>query len=61
MKTATVRTYHVYGTKNSTCTDVSYREKILKSIAGETPNDSHNKGILWAKSNGFSHIKTIYG
>jgi len=61
MKTATIRTNHIFGTKNSYCTDVIYRGRILISFSGDAAQSLHNSGTRWARHNGFTHIKTIFG
>lgn len=62
MKTATINVYHVYGTRNTVAGRVMYRGRVLWDVmANETPNTIMKQCVDWAKANGFSHIKTIYG
>lgn len=62
MKTATINVYHVYGTRNTVAGRVMYRGRVLWSVtANETPNAIMKLCSAWATSNGFTHIKTIYG
>lgn len=60
-KTATVRTNHIFGTKNSFCTDILYRGRLLASFTGDTAQNLHNQGRAWAHAHGFTHTKTIFG
>jgi hypothetical protein len=61
MKTATVRTYPIFGTRNGFCTDVLYRGRILYSFCIGTANEQHNQARQWAFNRGFTHTKTIFG
>lgn len=62
MKTATINVYHVFGTRNTVSGRVMYRGRELWSVMeNETPNAIAAKCVTWAKANGFTHIKTIYG
>ena len=62
MKTAKINVYHVFGTKNQTCADVTYRGKLLKRIHGiDTPQKHLDTARLWAYENGFTNTKIIYG
>jgi hypothetical protein len=62
MKTATINVYHVFGTRNTVSGQVMYRGRVLWCVtANETPNAILKLCTEWAKSNGFTHIKTIYG
>ena len=62
MKTATINIYHVFGTKNQTCADITYRGKLIKRLHGiENPNFILCNARKFAHDNGFSHTKIIYG
>lgn len=62
MKTATINVHHVFGTRNTVAGRVMYRGRSLWWVtANETPNTILRQCTEWARSNGFSHIKTIYG
>ena len=62
MKTATIRVYHVFGTKNQTSADVVYRGRVLRFFEGiDTPQKYLDMARQWAYNNGFSHTKIIYG
>lgn len=62
MKTATIRIYHVFGTKKTTAADVRYRGKLLRYyIENETPKTLLDKAREWAHAHGFTHTKIIYG
>lgn len=60
-KTATIRTNHIFGTKNAFCSDIFYRGKLLKSFSGDTAQNLTNKARNWAHSFGFTHTKIIFG
>lgn len=61
MKTATIVSYHVFGTKNTKSCDVCYKGKRLHNI---TANDYESalvkQAVIWSKANGFTHFKIIY-
>ena len=62
MKTATIRVYHVFGTKKQTSADVLYRGKVLKFFEGiDTPQKYLEMARQWSHQNGFSHTKIFYG
>ena len=63
MKTATINVYHVFGTRNTVAGRVMYRGRALfwSVTANETPTAILQQCTEWAKANGFTHIKTIYG
>jgi hypothetical protein len=60
-KTATIRTNHIFGSKNSYCTDVLYRGRLLVSFTGDTAQNLHDKGRAWAYVNGFTKTNNIFG
>lgn len=61
-KTATIRVYHVYGTRNTVAADVSYRGRHLHcEIANDTPQALCDAARKWAHERGFTHTRVIYG
>lgn len=61
-KTATIRVYHVFGTKGTVCADVQYRGRGLWQLAeNNTPQAMLDKAREWAHANGFTHTKVTYG
>lgn len=61
MKTATIVSYHVFGTKSTKCCDVCYRGKRVFTIAEENYESALvKKAVERAKDNGFTHYKIIY-
>jgi len=60
-KTATIRTNHIFGTKNSFCSDVIYRGALLKTFSGDTAQNLTNKAREWAYKNSFTHTRIIFG
>ncbi len=60
-KTATIRTNHIFGTKNAYCSDVIYRGKLLKTFSGDTAQNLTNTARAWAHDFGFTHTKIIFG
>lgn len=63
MKTATINVYHVFGTRNTVAGRVMYRGRAKRWLVmeNETPNAIAVKCVTWAKANGFTHVKIIYG
>jgi hypothetical protein len=61
MKTATIRTNHVFGTKNTFCSDVLYRGRLIKTFNGDTAQNLTNAARAWAFANGFTHTKILFG
>lgn len=60
-KTATIRTNHIFGTKNAFCSDVIYRGKLLKSFSGDTAQNLTDTARKFAYGLGFTHTKIIFG
>lgn len=60
-KTATIRTNHIFGTKNAFCSDVLYRGRLLKSLSGDTAQNLTNAARAWAYGRGFTHMKIVFG
>ena len=60
-KTATIRTNHIWGTKNSYCSDVFYHGRLLKTFRGDTAQNLTNEARAWSYANGFTHTNTIFG
>lgn len=62
MKTATIRIYHVFGTRKQTAADVLYRGRVLRFFEGiDTPQKYLDLARTWAHDNGFTHTNIIYG
>jgi hypothetical protein len=68
MKTATIRLNHIFGTKNSFCADIFYRNKLLKSFDSSNYTGFGSKvdflsGLaqIWAHENGFSDVNVTNG
>ena len=61
MKTATIRIYHIFGTKKAVASDISYRGKRLHSFEGEVLAELVESSRAWIQAQGFTHIKYIYG
>ena len=61
MKTATVRIYHIFGTKNEFCADVMYRGRLLRYFYGEGPQALCDKARAFAHAQGYTHTKVIFG
>ena len=60
-KTATIRTNHIFGTKNAFCSDVFYRGRLLKSFSGDTAQNLTNEARQFAHGRGFTHTKIVFG
>ena len=62
MKTATIRVYHVFGTKSLFASDIFYRGKMRAFFEGKgNPQTYTDKAQAWAHANGFTHTKVIFG
>lgn len=61
MKTASIRVYHIFGTKGEYCGDVFYRNKLLYTLSGIHPGDILKVCQNWALNSGFTHVKTYFG
>ena len=61
MKTATVRINHMFGTKNGFASDISYRDKVLKTFIQDGTTGLAEQSQKWAINQGFSHVKIIFG
>ena len=61
MKTATIISYHVFGTKNTKAISITYKGKQLHHFMNNGyESDNIKIAIAWAKSNGFTHFKIVY-
>ena len=60
-KTATIKIYHIYGTKKGIAADVSYRGKLLVCFDGQDPNALLSLSRIWARNRGYTHTKAIFG
>ena len=62
MKTATIISYHVFGTKNTNAIEITYKGRQLYRFMNNNSYESDNikAAIAWAKSNGFTHFKIVY-
>jgi len=60
MKTATIKIYHIYGTKNGFSADVSYRGKLLVCFDGRDVHILENMARIWARNRNYTHTKVIY-
>ena len=62
MKTATIRVYEMFGTRNSFCVDAMYRGKVLFSkMQNGNPQELCDIARRWAHSNGFTHCRVSFG
>lgn len=59
MKTATIKIYHIYGTRNEYCAEVFYRGQLLNCAYGMRHDDTGLICARWALKNGFTHLKYI--
>ena len=60
-KTATIISYHVFGTKNTNAVEITYKGKQLHHFMNNGyESDNIKTAIAWAKSNGFTHFKIVY-
>lgn len=57
-KTARIKGYHIFGTKNACAVDVLYRGRLLKGFEGLRSEESEmrEKARAWAVTSGFTHI-----
>ena len=62
MKTATIISYHVFGTKNTNAIEITCKGRQLYRFMNNNSYESDNikTAIAWAKSNGFTHFKIVY-
>ena len=61
MKTATIISYHVFGTKNTKAIDITYRAKQLYHFMNNSyESDNIKAAIVWCKQQGFTHFKIVY-
>lgn len=61
MKTATIRVYLMFATRNEYCAEVIYRGKLLYSLFGDHPGDMLKTCRYFAHQSGFTHTKTTLG
>ena len=60
-KTATIISYHVFGTKNTNAIEITHKGKQLHHFMNNYyESDNIKAAIAWAKSNGFTHFKIVY-
>jgi len=61
MKTATIISYHVFGTKSTKAICITYRGKQLHHFMNNCYEaDNIKTAVVWCKQNGFSHFKIVY-
>jgi len=61
MKTATIKIYHIYGTKNGLSADVTYRGKLLVCFDGHDAQVLESLARIWARNRSYTHTKVIFG
>lgn len=59
-KTATINIYHMHGTKNGYCADVTYRGKLLVCFDGQDITCLENIARIWARNRSFTHSKVVF-
>ena len=60
-KTATIISYHVFGTKSTKAISITHKGKQLHHFMNNSyESDNIKAAIAWAKSNGFTHFKIVY-
>lgn len=61
MKTATIISYHVFGTKHTKAIDITYKGKQLHHFMNNGYEvDNIKTAIAWCKQQGFTHFKIKY-
>lgn len=61
MKTATIISYHVFGTKGTKAISINYRNKQLYHFMNNCYEaDNVKKAVIWCKQQGFTHFKIVY-
>ena len=60
MKTATIKIYHISGTKNGFSADVTYRGKLLVCFDGHNAQVLEALARIWARNRSYTHIKVIF-
>lgn len=61
MKTATIKIYHIYGTKNGIAADVTYKGKLLVCFDGHGVQSLKSMARVWARNRSYTHTKVIFG
>lgn len=60
MKTATIKIYHIYGTKNGIAADVTYKGKLLVCFDGHDIQSLESRARVWARNRNYTHTKVIF-
>ena len=60
-KTATIISYHVFGTKNTNAIEITHKGKQLHHFMNNGyESDNIKTAIAWCKQQGFTHFKIVY-
>ena len=60
-KTATIISYHVFGTKNTNAIEITYKGKQLHRFMNNYyESDNVKSAVVWCKEKGFTHFKIVY-